>query len=352
MSSERRCLVAGSDAAVTASLAGVLAAAPGLACAGVVEPVAAVSGLTPACDAVLLCDGGGRTAIELAPRVIGAFPHTPVLLVTATTDVGAYQAALSAGARGVLGMPPDAGQLTAAIFAAIRTTEGRRVQPAGRAVAVCGSKGGCGCSVLAAGLAQLSGGMLVDLATGFDDAAERLGCVPARTLDDMTAIEGDPSPDALRGIASRHPAGWRLVARGAGAQGAPLLAPELIRALVRESRAVAGLTTFDLGVAVSESAAALALSADRTLLVTTPDPAAVSCAARAAGWLEQRGMPAGSLGLVVNRWRRGGELSLRGIERRAGLPIAAAIRDGEPSFHEGARRSSALADLLAELERS
>ena len=94
---ERRCLIVGRDAAVTASLARVLSAAPGVACAGIVEPAAAMSGLAPASDVVLLCDGGGATAVELAAAVIGALPHAPVLLMMGEADIAEYQAALAVG---------------------------------------------------------------------------------------------------------------------------------------------------------------------------------------------------------------------------------------------------------------
>ena len=242
-------------------------------------------------------------------------------------------------------LPPDPDRLAALITTAAGGREQVRPQTAGRAVAVCAGKGGSGCSLLATGLAQAAAGMLVDLAAGHDDAAERLGCLPGRTLDDAAPLDGDLGAEALRGLSSMHPDGWRLVARPADPAA---ISPQLARALVRESRAIASLTAFDLGVAASESTAAVAVSCDRALLVTEPDRRAVACAARAAAWLEHRGMPAGSLGLVVNRWRRGGDLSLRGIERAAGLPILAAVRDG--GLAHGDRRSSALAELLRGLE--
>jgi pilus assembly protein CpaF len=328
---ERRCLIVGLDAAVTASLARVLSATPGVACAGILEPAATVSGLAPACDAVLLCDGGGATAVELAAAVISALPHVPVLLMMGEADIAEYQAALAVGARGVLTLPPDPEHLTALIANAAGGREHQQPQTAGRAIAVCASKGGTGCSLLAAGLAQAAAGMLVDLAAGYDNAAERLGCLPGRTLDDASRLDGGLGAEALRALSSTHPDGWRLVARPADPAG---ISPELGRALVRESRAVAPLTAFDLGIAASEPAAAVAVSCDRALLVTTPDGRAVGCAARAAAWLEQRGMPSGSLGLVVNRWRRGGDLSLRGIERAVGLPILAAVREGAMRHEE------------------
>jgi hypothetical protein len=70
VSVERRCLLIGADAAVTASVAATIHTAPGLSVAGVLEPAAALSGVRPASDAVLVCDGPGQPALEVA-RALG-----------------------------------------------------------------------------------------------------------------------------------------------------------------------------------------------------------------------------------------------------------------------------------------
>jgi pilus assembly protein CpaE len=299
---------------------------------------------------VIVCDGGGIAAVESAPTMIAAFAGIPVVLATAAIAVESYQAALSAGARGLIGLPPDQERLGVVVAAAAeRGREASAGRPAGRAVAVCGVKGGCGCSALATELVRAARGLLVDLAGGFDDAAQRLGCAPLRGLGDVAALDGSLGADSVRALAATHPAGYRLIARSADVVAEEAPSPALARALVRESRAVAALTAFDLGVPVGEAAVAVALGADAVLLVTTPDTAAVACAARAALHLEQQGMPPASLALVVNRWTRGGELSLRGIERAAGLPVIAALREGDLAAGARPRRRSSVTELVERL---
>ena len=83
---------------------------------------------------------------------------------------------------------------------------------AGRAVAVCGAKGGTGASTTALELARAAGGLLVDMAFGFDDAASRLGCSPRRTLADLVPLSGELGSDAVRSVASPHPGGMSLIA--------------------------------------------------------------------------------------------------------------------------------------------
>jgi hypothetical protein len=74
----------------------------------------------------------------------------------------------------------------------------------------------------------------------------------------------------------------------------------------------------------------------------------VGCAPRPAQWLDRRGVPGGSVGLVVNRWSRGGEMSLRGIERAVGVPVVSVVREGVLPGSEGPPHP-ALEELLGEL---
>jgi pilus assembly protein CpaE len=198
-------------------------------------------------------------------------------------------------------------------------------------------------------LASSAEGLLVDLAGGFDDAASRLRCEPRRTLADLAGLEDALGPDALRSLMCRHPTGLGLVARVAASDAAAVVSPELARALVRECRRAAALAVFDLGVASGDVAAAVAPAAARVLIVTTPDQLAVTCAARTAGWLDRAGVPGSALFLVVNRWLKWEDLTLRGIERRVGVPIAAVVRDGDLAATRGAE-CGALRALAAELE--
>lgn len=324
--SEPRCLVVGADAAVTASVAALVDRTVGLACAGAVDATTALAGVRPACDVVLVCDGPGRPAGDLAAPLIRLLPDVPVLLAAASVDLAAHRAAMAAGARGLVGLPPDADELAQAVRGAV---DGRPAAtaagPAGLAVAVCAGKGGVGTSALALALAGAADGLLVDLAGGFDDAAQRLGCAGARGVSELAGLEHALGADAVRSVVSAHPLGLRLLARPALGD---LVTPELCHALVRESRAVAGVTAFDLGQPPGHTAAAVAISCDRVLVATTPEPLAVACAGRLARWLDGEGVPGAGVAVVVNRWRRGAELSLRGIERSSGLPVAAVVREG------------------------
>jgi len=321
-----RCLVVGGDAAVVAALVATIDA-PGLRCSGALDPATALSGPRPDCDVMLICDGPGRPALDLIEPLQSACPGLPIVIACRSHDLAMHRSALAAGARGLIGLPAEARELTLALASAAAGAAGRRRSaPAGRAVAVCGAKGGTGTSTTALELARASRGLLVDMATGFDDTAARLGCAPRRTLADLVPLGAEMGADAVLSVACPHPDGMWLIA-SPDAHELDLMPSGLGGAIVRESRAVAPLALFDLGVPRGELAAQVATAADHVLVVTTPDRRAVACAALAAGWLDRRGVPGAAASLVVNRWRRGGDLSLRGIERAVGLPLAAVVRE-------------------------
>jgi pilus assembly protein CpaE len=318
-----RCLVVGGDAAVVAAVVAALDV-PGLHCSGALDPAAALAGPRPGCDVMLICDSAGRRALDLIESLQTACPGLPIVIASRSHDLAMHRAALAAGARGLIGLPPEPAELALAVSRAAGSgPAGRPSAAAGRAVAVCAAKGGTGASTTAVELARAARGLLVDMASGFDGAAGRLGCSPRRTLADLVPLHGELGSDAVRSVASPHPDGMSLIA---GADDLDLIPSALGNAIVRESRAVAPLSLFDLGVPRGELAAQVA-AADHVLVVTTPDRRSVACAALAAAWLDRRGVPGAAVSLVVNRWQRGGDLSLRGIERATGLPLAAVVRE-------------------------
>jgi pilus assembly protein CpaE len=319
-----RCLVVGGDAAVVAAVVAALDV-PGLHCSGALDPAAALAGPRPGCDVMLICDSAGRRALDLIESLQTACPGLPIVIASRSHDLAMHRAALAAGARGLIGLPPEPAELALAVSRAAGSgPAGRPSAAAGRAVAVCAAKGGTGASTTAVELARAARGLLVDMASGFDGAAGRLGCSPRRTLADLVPLHGELGSDAVRSVASPHPDGMSLIA---GADDLDLIPSALGNAIVRESRAVAPLSLFDLGVPRGELAAQVAAAADHVLVVTTPDRRSVACAALAAAWLDRRGVPGAAVSLVVNRWQRGGDLSLRGIERATGLPLAAVVRE-------------------------
>src|SRR5262249_60699140 len=132
------------------------------------EPAAALWGVRPACDAVLVCDGAGQSALEIGNALIRAGAEPPVILLSRAADAATFRAALALGARGLLALPPDPHELRAAVLdaSAARAERGAATRQSGRAVVICAAKGGSGASSVALSLAVAALGMLVALARG------------------------------------------------------------------------------------------------------------------------------------------------------------------------------------------
>ena len=83
----------------------------------------------------------------------------------------------------------------------------------------------------------------------------------------------------------------------------------------------------DLGRLTASVARETIVGADRILVVVTPDERATLSARAVLTAAARWGAPVEHSGVVVNRWNRRAELSLRAISRTVGCEIAAVVRD-------------------------
>jgi Flp pilus assembly CpaE family ATPase len=157
-----------------------------------------------------------------------------------------------------------------------------------------------------------------------------------------------------------HPCGLRLVPGPAGPEIAAALPSGFAAALVRELRVTAP-AVIDAGTAAFAASREVAVAADRVLVVVTPDAYAAAGGRELVTGLTRWGAGTDAIAVVVNRWSRRSELSLRGIARSVGAPVVAAVGAdpaGMDAFANGHARlerwpgrshAEALRDLAAEL---
>ncbi len=142
---------------------------------------------------------------------------------------------------------------------------------------VTGGKGGVGKTTVAANLGVAMGGLgmdplLVDLDFGLANLDLMLGVDPPRTVDDF--FSGDVS---LGQCAFAGPGGTQILSAGSGSSDRRLLSRE------QRARLLQGLDGLSNGILVGDSPAGVgddvldfAIRAQRVLVVTTPEPAAVT----------------------------------------------------------------------------
>ena len=339
-----RCLVVAADPALGAEMTALADDLPGVQLVGVVAPLRAVAGRLPPCDVALVADPGAGGAPGLRQLVAGC--GRPAVVLARSVEVDTYRRALGAGARAVLALPAVPSALGDALVEATATaTAGHPASaPAGRVVAVVAAKGGAGATSVALALARLGEGLLVDLSGSWASLAALLGCRAERSLADLVHV-GDGLAAAVGTAAVAHPGGLRLVPGPAGPEIAAALPSGFAAGLVRELRTAAPAVV-DAGTAAFTASREAAVAADRTLVVVTPDAYAAAAGRELVTALSRAGATTDAFAVVVNRWSRRSELSLRSIARTVGAPVAAAV-GSDDAAHGRARERPCAARAVA-----
>jgi pilus assembly protein CpaE len=353
-----RCLVVSADPALGAELSALVDDLPGAQLVGIIAPLRAVAGRLPPSDVALVADPGEASAPGLRQLVAGC--DRPAIVLARSAGVDTYRRALAAGARGVLTLPAVPSTLGDALAEAAATPATPSAAE-GRVMAVVGAKGGSGATSIALALARLGRALLVDLSGSRASLPALIGCRTDRSLAELAHL-GDGLAAAVETASVAHPCGLRLLPGTSGPEVAAALPSGFATSLVRELRLTARAVV-DAGTAAFPAAREAVATADRTLVVVTPDAYAAAAARELVTVLVRAGAGADATAVVVNGWSRRAELSLRGIARTVGAPVAAAVAldpgpmnalaNGRADLDRwpGRRHANALRDLVQELVR-
>ena len=161
----------------------------------------------------------GHSLLSKELAAIREHTRAPIVLVAAEESSALFEGALESRAADVLLLPQS---LESALFTIRKVAYAGRWHhdsgEGGHVITVFSPKGGTGKTVLATNLAvavarQKKGKvLLLDLDLQFGDAAVMLGITPERTLHDLVNAPGELDPEKLTGFATRHPAGFDVLA--------------------------------------------------------------------------------------------------------------------------------------------
>jgi pilus assembly protein CpaE len=330
-----RVLVASRSSAALDELRRALAGCNGFECEwrlvgnGTVDPLAGLS-IPP--DVLVLRFEATQVADLEALSHGDPTTRPPVVLIGPMGDVDVTRLAVRCGARDFLPEPLVAADLVAALQR-LREEQPARGHADGSGVtAFVGAAGGVGTSLVAANVAHRlaldgDGTVLVDLdlirapLSGLFDLTPRLGLLEALANADSLDAQ------AIQGYAVRHTSGLLVI----GAMPRSFVAerdvpetamPVLLHRLASAFQHVivdAGASLGSLGVAAVKRAA-------RVYLVTQQSVPQVRGAARTYRVLiDELGVPASAIHVIVNRRTRGGSIGADEIERAIGCTSVIAL---------------------------
>ena len=331
-----RCVLVTADRALAATVTELVGRMSGAELV-VAMPAARLLTDPPGCDVLIVADDPDR--LNGAGDLAAACPGAGIVFLARDAGIDTYRAALAAGARAVVDLPPVPAQLVEAIREAARSATGHVALAPAPLVSVAAASGGAGATSVALTLARVAGGVLIDLGGGWSPlpAPDASGS----TIVDLARVGAALGP-ALDAIVQRLPGGIGLLPGPPQRDVAELLPPGLGTSLAREIRGRSRPSVADLGTIGCETARELTVASTHLVVVCTPDLRSCSAArgllTAASAW----GVGGDAVRLVVNRRRRSADLSARGVERAAGCPVAAMVDDRPRRMRE---YESGLVDL-------
>lgn len=256
-------------------------------------------------------------------------PALAVLVVTTASTNETFDAALNAGARGVLTHPFGLEDLNhrlsnllewnqsirTALAASSGEQSGRRNTGA-RVVAVAGAKGGAGTTILASHLAWDAARSetqmrvcLVDLDVENGDVPSYLDASHRVSIADLAKISEDLTARAVSDTVVVHSSGLHLLLAPAEIRDTESITPEAIRRILAQLRSLYHLVVIDVGSSITTTQAAAVESADITLQLVTADVPSLRAARRqVVAWESLGVVGADSVRVIVNRFVRRSEI--------------------------------------------
>ncbi len=266
-------------------------------------------------------------AVRLGPLLQSQVPGLQLVAISQKTDPERIRAAMRAGYREYVVLPEDSALLRQAVRESHGT--GAAVEDQGQLIAVVGSKGGVGSTLIAANLAaELSPVQrvcVVDLDFSMGDVAAFLDLQPKSSFQDLMASLSRLDQRMLTGSVTVHPSKVHVLA-----QPTELIADEMVSGdqVLQVLTVVADtyqIVVADCGCRIDEATLTTTAVADLVLLIVNPDVPSVKNAWRRLNLMERQGFDKSLVRLIVNKWRKGVELTLADIESSLGVPVAATI---------------------------
>lgn len=300
--------------------------------------------LEPEVTSCILVDEAleGRIALPIIQELSRTYPLIPVVLLSRARTSESVVAAMDAGARTVLALPLSLEEISNRLLPVLAWSRAVRSEASSREeitarrqgtiTAVVGAKGGVGTSTVAlmaaAQLAQGARTCLVDLDVRGGDLAAKTGISVRRSITDLADIAAEVSAREISEVMYPLPGGIALLPAPEQGETGEMLTESATRQILTMLRYQFDHVVLDCGNRLDDILAMGLDSADRALIVTTPDAPALRSVRRLSDALDRldiaRGRP---FGLVVNLTSRQREIQPATAAKMTGVALAASIPD-------------------------
>jgi putative septum site-determining protein len=282
------------------------------------------------------------SALAVVQDIARSYPLIPVVLLSRSRTAEVLTAAMDAGARTVLTLPLSLEELSTRLQPVLAWSQAVQNEASahtdlssrrlGSVTAVVGAKGGVGASTVAlmtaAQLAQHARTCLVDLDVRGGDIAAMTGLSVRRSITDLVDIAVEASAREISEVMYPLPGGIALLPAPDHGEMGEAMTEVATRQIISMLRYQFDHVVLDCGSRLDDVLAMALDSADRVLVVTTPDTPAVRSVRRLTEALNRldiaRGRP---MSLVVNRSGRKREIQPKTAARMAAIPLAIAVPD-------------------------
>ena len=300
--------------------------------------------LEPEVTSCILVDEAleGRIALPIIQELSRTYPLIPVVLLSRARTSESVVAAMDAGARTVLALPLSLEEISNRLLPVLAWSRAVRSEASSREeitarrqgtiTAVVGAKGGVGTSTVAlmaaAQLAQGARTCLVDLDVRGGDLAAMTGISVRRSITDLADIAAEVSAREISEVMYPLPGGIALLPAPEQGETGETLTESATRQILTMLRYQFDHVILDCGNRLDDILAMGLDSADRALIVATPDAPALRSVRRLNDALDRldiaRGRP---FGLVVNLTSRQREIQPATAAKMTGVALAASIPD-------------------------
>lgn len=304
----------------------------------------------------------GDPGLKLVQSVTAECPKSAVICASRDASPDLILRSLRVGARDFIRLPIIEEDL-ATVFE--RTTQFSidnadvETHKRGRAIAVFSSKGGCGCSLIAANLAMLQNTptALVDLNLQSGDLELLLGVKPKFSLADVVENRDRLDDALLASYLTQRSKNVSLLAAPITAESAEDIEPRHIYEVMELLRQRFDSVIIDTPHSFDAVTISALDHADQILMVLTLEIHAIRSTRRALEIFDRLGYPRKKIRLVVNRWSKNIELDQKQVEGFLGERVVGFIQSdyraavnsinlGQPLV-ESAPASRVTADLRA-----